>query len=304
MKKIFVTIILMFVQCLVYAQQKQILLYPKGVPNSKKAPTGYIEKIDSSNWISQVTEPTVTPYLPAKGVANGTAVVICPGGGYYVEVSEDEGADIARAFNKIGVAAFVLKYRLPSDSIMVDKTIGPLQDAQMAIFMIRKHASVWGVSPDKIGIIGFSAGGHLASTAGTHFEVSLIENKEHINLRPDFMMLIYPVITFGLMTHSVTSEKLIGKTPSAKLVDFFSNEKHVTANTPPTFLIHAADDRFVPVQNSLLFYNALLDAKVKAEMHIFQAGGHGFALENPKSRDKWFDWATNWLYQNGFLNPR
>lgn len=304
MKKVFVTVIIAFVQCLVYAQQKQILLYPKGAPNSKKTPAGYIEKIDSLNWISQVTEPAVTPYLPAKGIANGTAVVICPGGGYYVEVSEDEGSDIAKAFNKIGVAAFVLKYRLPSDYIMVDKTIGPLQDAQMAILMIRKHASEWGISPDKIGIIGFSAGGHLASTAGTHFEVPVIENKEHINLRPDFMMLIYPVITFGLTPHSVTSEKLIGKTPSAKLLDFFSNEKHVTTNTPPTFLIHAADDRFVPVQNSLLFYNALLDAKVKAEMHIFQAGGHGFALDNPKSHDKWFDWATNWLYQNGFLNPQ
>jgi acetyl esterase/lipase len=216
---------------------------------------------------------------------------------------ENEGSNIARAFNKIGVTAFVVKYRLPSDSIMVDKTIGPLQDAQQAVLMVRKNADKWGLKTDKIGIIGFSAGGHLASTAGTHFDKVVIVDKDNISVRPDFVMLLYPVISFGPMAHVGSRENLIGKTPTTDLVNLYSNEKQITSNTPPTFLVHAEDDDVVPVQNSLMFYDALLNAKVKAEMHLFQSGGHGFGLNNSKSKNKWMDWAKNWLEENGFIPP-
>jgi len=283
----------------VFAQQKPILLYPNGVPNSKKAPATYAEKREGYS-VSLVTAPTITPYFPEKGKANGTAVIVFPGGGYINLTVTYEGEDIAKAFNKIGVTAFVVKYRLPSDEIMVDKTIGPLQDAQRAIQIVRERASEWGVRPDKIGIIGFSAGGHLASTLATHFKKAVIANDKNISLRPDFAMLIYPVITFGPFAHAGSRENLIGKNPSQELVDLYSNEKQITPDTPPCFLIHAEDDDTVPVQNALLFYDALVKNKVKAEMHIFEEGGHGFGMNNPKNKDKWFDWAANWLNENGF----
>ncbi|WP_428327768.1 alpha/beta hydrolase [Mucilaginibacter sp.] len=282
------------------AQEKPMPLYPAGIPNAKPTPATYIEKNDKG-WATNVSIPTITPYLPEKGTSNGSSIIIFPGGGYAGLSMENEGSSIALAFNKIGVTAFLIKYRLPSDSIMVDKTIGPLQDAQQAVFTVRKNAVKWGLKADKIGIIGFSAGGHLASTEGTHFDKVLIDDKENISVRPDFMILLYPVISFGPMAHVGSRENLIGKTPSAAQVDLYSNEKQVTANTPPTLIIHAEDDNVVPVQNTLMFYDALLAAKVKAEMHVFEAGGHGFGLNNPKSKDKWIDWAKNWLDENGFL---
>lgn len=280
-------------------EQKPIPLYPHGVPNSKKAPDGYVEKREGYH-VSLVTEPTITPYFPAKDKANGTSIIVFPGGGYINLTVTYEGEDIAREFNKIGVTAFVVKYRLPDDAIMVDKTIGPLQDAQRAIQIVREKAAEWGIKPDKIGIIGFSAGGHLASTLATHFKRAVIPNDANISLRPDFAMLIYPVITFGPLAHTGSRDNLIGKNPSQELVDLYSNEKQITPDTPPCFLIHAEDDGAVPVQNSLLFYEALVKNNVKAEMHLFQGGGHGFGMINPKNKALWFDWAANWLKENGF----
>jgi len=301
-KQILTILILTATTTIAFSQeQKTLPLYPTGVPNSKPAPAGYAEKNDKF-WIFKVTSPTLTPYLPAKGTANGTAVVVCPGGGYAGLASGHEGIDIAKEFNKIGVTAFVLKYRLPSDSIMVDKTIGPLQDAQRAIQMVRENATQWGINPAKVGIIGFSAGGHLAATEGTHFDKVVIENKNNISVRPDFMMLIYPVITFGDKTHAGSRENLIGKTPSPEMVDLYSNEKQVMANTPPTFIVHAEDDDVVPVENALMMYDALLKNKVKTEMHLFPAGGHGFGLVNAKSKVLWFDWAKVWMGDSGLLN--
>ena len=302
MKIVLCALMLMGVAILTNAQEKPLLLYPNGVPNAKPTPKTYVEKINK-DWISYVITPTITPYLPASGTENGTAIVIFPGGGYSGLSMVNEGSSIAKAFNNIGVTAFVVKYRLPSDEIMVDKTIGPLQDAQQAVLMVRQNAAKWGLKADKIGIIGFSAGGHLASTAGTHFDKVLVDNKDNISVRPDFMMLLYPVISFGPLTHTGSRESLIGKTPTDDLVNLYSNEKQVTANTPPTFLVHAENDTVVPVQNSLMFYEALLNAKVKAEMHLFQEGGHGFGLNNSKSKNKWMDWAKNWLEENGFCPP-
>jgi acetyl esterase/lipase len=282
-----------------FAQQKPILLYPDGVPNSKKAPAAYVEKWDGLS-VSLVTEPTITPFFPEKGKATGTAIIVFPGGSYINLTTGYEGSDVAREFTKIGLVAFVVKYRLPHDDIMVDKTIGPLQDAERAIQIVRQRAKEWGINPAKVGILGFSAGGHLASTLDTHFDKVVIENKAGISLRPDFAMLIYPVISMGPFAHAISRGNLLGKNPSAETLELYSNEKQVTTNTPPTFLVHAEDDDVVPVQNSLLFYDALLHNNVKSEMHLFQAGGHGFGLNNPKSKDKWFDWAANWLNENGF----
>jgi acetyl esterase/lipase len=277
-----------------------IPLYPDGIPNSKPTPATYIEKNDGDH-ASVVSIPTMIPFFPEKGNANGAAVIICPGGGYGGLAIDKEGYAVAKEFNKIGVAAFVLKYRLPSDLIMVDKTVGPLQDAQTAIMVIRKNAAAWGVNPARIGIMGFSAGGHLASTAGTHFDRSVIDNKA-ISVRPDFMLLLYPVVTFeNDYVNKGSRDKLVGLTPTPDQITLYSNEKQITANTPPAFLVHAGDDKVVPVQNSTQFYDALLKAKVKTEMHLFQAGGHGFGLKNPTSKARWFDWCRDWMDANGFL---
>jgi acetyl esterase/lipase len=183
---------------------------------------------------------------------------------------------------------------------MVDKTIGPLQDAQAAMALVRSRAAEWGLNPNRIGIMGFSAGGHLASTEGTHFDKPVIENKG-VSLRPDFMILIYPVITFGELAHGGSKRGLIGATPAQDKVDLYSNEKQVTANTPITFIIHAQDDTTVPIQNTLMFYDALVKNKVPSEMHVYPAGGHGFGINNRKSKENWFDWCKGWMDTNGLL---
>jgi len=288
----------------VYAQNaKQISLYPNGVPNSKKGPDTYKEQ-DVNGRVSKVTEPTLIPLIPEKGTANGTAVIICPGGGYGFLAMTGEGFPAAKEFNKIGVTAFVLKYRLPSDDIMIDKTIGPLQDAQAAMALVRSRAAEWGLNPNRIGIMGFSAGGHLASTEGTHFTTAVFDNKANVSLRPDFMILIYPVITFGEFTHGGSKRALIGATPTQDKIDLYSNEKQVAANTPITFMIQAQDDTTVPIQNSLMFYDALVKNKVPSEMHIYPAGGHGFGINNRKSKENWFDACKGWMDTNGLLTAQ
>jgi acetyl esterase/lipase len=305
MKKISLSLAacLLLSSLLTFAQEAApIPLYTSGVPNSKPAPAGYVEPdITKVTMLNKVTVPTMTPFFPEKGKANGTAVIICPGGGYQNLAIKHEGFAVAQEFNKIGVTAFVLKYRLPSDLIMIDKTIGPLQDTEQAMLIIRTRAVEWGLNPNKIGIMGFSAGGHLASTFATHFDKVVIDNKAGVNLRPDFSILMYPVITFGEKTHRGSKNNLIGTNTSQNMVDLYSNEKQVTANTPITFIVHAADDDVVPIENTLMFYDALLKAKVKGEMHIFPTGGHGFGLNNRQSKAKWFDWCTTWMDTNGLL---
>lgn len=300
--KLFLLVVsLLSLNAKMYSQELAIPLYPNGVPNSKKAPADYIE-IKQGIDVRMVTDPSITPYFPAKDKAKGAAVIICPGGGYGFLAVEKEGSEVAKKFNSIGVTAFILKYRLPSDKIMVDKSIGPLQDAQRAIQLVRERAKEWGIDPVKIGIIGFSAGGHLASTAGTHFQNVLIPNPKQTSVRPDFMMLIYPVITFGEFAHRGSQVKLTGQDATPAQIDLYSNEKQVTTLTPPTFLVHSENDKHVPVQNSLRFYEALLKADVKAEMHLYQSGSHGYGLNNGTTPDKWFDRCENFLIQNGFIS--
>ncbi|HWB94464.1 MAG TPA: alpha/beta hydrolase [Puia sp.] len=293
----------------VNTQAQQILpLYgDQPIPNSK--PAADQEKIDTSKTppyrlsYSKVSHPTLAVYLPPAGTANGTAVVVCPGGGYVHLAMTHEGIDVARWLNSLGVAAFVLKYRLPSDETMIDKTIGPLQDAQRAIQLVRQRAGDWGVDPSRVGIMGFSAGGHLASTAGTHFDQAVIDNKDHISLRPDFMVLLYPVISFAdSIAHRGSRDYLLGKNPDPAKVLAYSNELRVTAQTPPTFLVHDEDDRTVMVVNSLYFYEALVKNHVPAELTIYPRGGHGFGLHNPTTgADQWPDRLADWMKVNGWV---
>lgn len=282
-------------------QEKIIPLYSGEIPNSKTIPKDYKEVEDTiRGFFANVSIPTLTVYTPKKGTENGTAVIIFPSGGYRVVV--DDGADIAKAFMKKGITAFVLKYRLPNDEIMQDKSIAPLQDAQMAIKLVRTHAKDYNINTNKIGFVGLSAGGHVATTEATHLYNIVIDNKEMVNLRPDFLILLYPVISFTQRKVTATITKLLGTSPSEDSLNLFSNEMHVDTNTPPAFLLHAADDERVPVEHSLLFFEALQNAKVKSELHILQNGGHAFALEHPTRSDEWFNWCIEWLNDNGFIN--
>jgi acetyl esterase/lipase len=238
-------------------------------------------------------------YLPKK--PNGTAVIICPGGGYGILSLVQEGVKVAEKLNEIGVAAFVLKYRLPSDLIMVDKTMGPLQDALQAMYLVRKNASLWGINPAKIGIMGFSAGGHLAASVSVHYNDLKVQNQEQISLRPDFSILIYPVISFGTVTHAGSVKNLLGENPTAAQRSYFSSQNYVNGQTPPAFLVHANNDASVPVKNSILYNEALTKFKVPAEMHIYPAGGHGFGLQNKTTKDDWFERLKNWMESNQWL---
>src|SRR5690606_10125250 len=217
-----------------------IKLYQK-VPGQKKSDNYKEETVLRKNGtylISKVTDPNLRYYSPKGERRTDAAVVICPGGGYGGLAISHEGYDVAEKFAAMGVSAFVLKYRLPSDEIMEDRKNGPLQDVQQAIKYVRENASKYGINPNKIGIMGFSAGGHLASTASTHFERVVIENKNGTSVRPDFSILIYPVITFGEFTHKGSRKNLIGDNASQDLIDLYSNEKQVTVKTPITFMVH------------------------------------------------------------------
>ena len=196
------------------------------------------------------------------------------------------------------VAAFVLKYRLPSDAIMTDKSTGPLQDAQQAIKLVRENAVKWNIDPAKIGIMGFSAGGHLASTVATHFEKALIDNPKGISLRPDFQVVVYPVITMQqALTHRDSRKQLLGEQPSQQLVDLFSNELQVKENTPPAYITHAADDNVVDVDNSINYFEALRRHKVPVEMHVYPKGGHGFIF----GRKGWMTPLLVWMKQSKII---
>lgn len=296
-----------FIFCILFiffcqAQTRLIPLYLHGIPNSKEVPPDYVEQTDSAGLIRNVSAPAMQAYFPEKDKANGTAVIIFAGGGYFV-LAPKKCIELAKAFNALGVAAFVVKYRLPSTKIMKDKTIGPLQDAQTAIKIVRKGARDWNINPFKIGMIGLSAGGHLVSTAGTQLTRVVIENRENISLRPDFMILLYPVIIYDPQV-SRTRENLIGKKPSQKALNLYSTDKHVGRHTPPTYLVHAADDDVIPVKNSLRFFEAMLKAHVPGELHVLQSGGHGFGISDPESKNNWFSGCLNWMQKNDLLPSR
>ena len=275
-------LLLLLVVSNVSAQDTIIPLWPKDkIPNQIKNSEKEVHEQDEILRISKVQMPAIEVYLPSKRDATGEAVLIFPGGGYGILAYDWEGTDIAKFLNSKGIAGIVVKYRLPSDVSQKDKKYVPLIDAQRAIRLVRNNAEKFNIESDKIGIIGFSAGGHLASTLGTHFNEKVykaVDEMDNESARPDFMALGYPVISFGEMTHQGSKRNLIGENPSIDMVDYFSNEKQVTEETPPTFLLHATDDTVVPVENSLLFYKAVKEKGVSATMHIYPKGGHGFGL--------------------------
>ena len=304
MKKYFLYLFFLISLSVSAVAQKVLPLYPDTIPNAIASQEEEVveTKDDGVVIISKITKPTIAVYLPAKRKSTGTAVIIFPGGGYWVNAYKHEGTDVAKQFAAMGVAAFVVKYRIPNDATMVNRAIGPLQDAQQAIKMVRENAATWGIDPQRIGVMGFSAGGHLASTAGTHFKQTYIPNASNTSLRPDFMILIYPVISFVPgVGHAGSAEQLLGKQPSQEKLASCSNELQVTAQTPPAFLVHATDDDGVSPLNSIVFYEALLKHKVPAELHLYQTGGHGFGMYIKGSRELWMERCENWLATNGWL---
>jgi acetyl esterase/lipase len=264
------------------------LLWPEGAP-------GAVGNQDAD-------KPSLSIYLPAPGKSNGTAVVVCPGGGYGGLAVLHEGRQVAYWYNSFGVTAFVLKYRVAPRY----HHPAPLSDAQRALRWVRSHAAEFGVAPDRIGIMGFSAGGHLTSTAGTHYDKgnpSAADPIERASCRPDFLVLCYPVISLTTeYTHRGSLRNLLGDNPDPKLVESLSSEKQVTADTPPTFLFHTSADTGVPSQNSVLFYLALREKGVPAEMHIYERGPHGVGLAPfEPGLSTWSDRLKDWMKQRGLL---
>jgi acetyl esterase/lipase len=270
----------------------------KSVANKQKSTRG----ADNIERISNVTIPSYRFYPAPTTTSPKACVVICPGGGYRILASSHEGYDIAAKFNEIGVSALVLYYRLPEDSAQVEKKYAPLQDAQSAIALLRTNALKWNVDPAKIGIMGFSAGGHLAATVATHFSKDYSGLHAGVNLRPDFQILLYPVISMRPFGHGGSKLSLLGKNPTEEELSLFSNEEQVTSETPKAFVVHASDDNAVPLKNSLLYAERLTANKVPVDLHVYAKGGHGFGLNNKTtSGDLWFDRLITWMKANQLL---
>lgn len=289
----------------IVAQNQTIIPLWSKIPNEIKAPD-YKEKeeiIDGKVMsTSLVSIPTLSIFLPAVSKPNQTAILIFPGGGYQHLAIDKEGTKVAQWLNSLGIAAFVVKYRLPNDKIMKNKTIGPLQDAQEAVRYVRQNAAKYNIDATKIGIMGFSAGGHLASTLATHYDDKVYETASNISARPDFSLLIYPVITMvNEVTHKGSQNNLLGSTASQELLDYFSSEKRVTTQTPTTFLVHATDDTTVLAENSINYYLALKRNNVPAELHLYEKGGHGFGLGVKDTSKFWTRDCEEWLKSRGLL---
>ncbi len=273
------------------SEAQEIPLWPEGAPGALGTDEDDV--------------PTLTIRLASPDKANGAAVVICPGGGYWGLAMDHEGRQVADWLNEAGVSGFILKYRHAPKY----KHPRPLQDAQRAVRMVRARAKEWNVDPNRIGILGFSAGGHLASTAGTHFDDGVpddVDPVERVSCRPDFMVLVYPVVSFTTeYTHEGSMKNLLGEEPDPELVQSLSNENQVTENTPPTFLMHTNGDTGVPSENSVLFYLALRKAGVPAEMHIYQEGKHGFGLApDDPVLSTWPARCIDWMKVNGMLEKQ
>ena len=301
MKQLFCIIFLLIVLKSNAQSIAEMELYKGKVPNSINAlnKENTVTGTDGVMRVAKVSVPSITMFKPVQ--QNGMAVIICPGGGYTYLSWNKEGTKIAEEFNKWGITAFVLRYRLPDDTTMIDKSVAPLQDAQQAVRLVRSNATEWGINRGQVGIMGFSAGGHVASTAATHFTFKAdSKNADTIPVRPDFAILIYPVISFDTsFGHKGSRNKLIGTNPTPDQTAFFSNELQVTSATPPIFLVHTADDKTVPVENSIRFYQACIKNKVSVEMHLYPKGGHGFGMNNTTTADSWMERLKNWLAELG-----
>ena len=281
--------------------QEFIPLWPDG-----NKPNANGKKITDSLFnerIWRVATPGIYAFVVPKSENKGTAVLICPGGGYERLSHMYNGFNLAKWYNSIGVNALVLIYRLPHQQDLQQMQLAPLQDAQRAMRLIRANASKWNIKTDKIGVMGVSAGGHVASTLATHFEdVSSVKDYlDTFSYRANFMILLSPVISMGKYAHPGSKKYFIGPDSTKQMMDKYSNELQVSSATPPTFIVHALNDSSVKVQNSLFFYNALIDKDVNASIHIFPQGGHGIRLDdNPGSTDLWMNLLELWLKEAGF----
>lgn len=298
-----VNILLLFIGMEINAQEKTILLWEGKIP--EEIIVNYEEteiyKDNELQSVSKVTVPTITIYTPSEIKANGTAVIIFPGGGYSHLSMNKEGKKVAKWLNSLGITAYLLKYRMPDDRTMKDKTIGPLQDAQEAVRMVRRNAKKWNLDASKIGVMGFSAGGHLAATLSTHFTEITYDSIENTSSRPDFTILIYPVISMqNEIANKGSKEKLLGLNPSSELIKKFSCDLNVNADTPKTFIVHATDDQSVPVENSINYYLALKNNKIQCELHLYEKGGHGFGLGLIDTSKNWTQDCENWLKNNSY----
>jgi acetyl esterase/lipase len=282
MKKLLSFLLIAFLIAPLSAQNQIVPLWEGDPPNYRE--TGEVTIFDTADIVRvrNVQKPDIAVFLPSKKNATGEAVVICPGGGYGILAYDWEGSDIARWLNSHGIAAFVLKYRLPGSKSNIVPHKSPLLDAQRAMRLVRYHADKWNVDAEKVGVMGFSAGGHLASTLSTHFDAGDPENNDPVereSSRPDFSVLVYPVVSFTKeYTHEGSRENLLGKDADPELVKHFSNELQVNEFTPPAILIHSGDDLVVPVENSMVYYHALQKLGINSELHIYPYGGHGYSL--------------------------
>ena len=276
------------------------------VPNYQYS--GDVEVADTTDIvrIRLVQSPNIAVYLPSKKNATGQAVIICPGGGYQILAYDWEGTDVAKWFNSKGIAAIVLKYRLPTSKSNRIPHLSPLLDAKRALRLTRFYAHEWNIDPDQIGIMGFSAGGHLASTLSVRFDYGDPDNPDLVeqqSCRPSFSLLIYPVISANPeISHKGSFRNLIGTDTSDPLYNFYSNELHIEEDTPPAILIHSADDKSVPAENSIVYFKALIRKDIPAELHIYPYGGHGFSLAIGKGYlSGWTDRCIEWI--NHITNP-
>lgn len=257
--------------------------------------------------IWRVGTPGMYAFLVPKGENKGTTVLICPGGGYERLSYLYNGFNFAKWFNAHGINAFVLLYRLPHQTDLKNGQIGPLTDAQRAVKLLKANAAKWSLAADKIGVMGVSAGGHVATTLATYpTDVSAIRDSlDGVSSRPHFMILLSPVVTMGAYAHKGSKKLFMGADTTAATVRRFSSEQQVTVNTPPTFLVHAQNDSSVNVRNSLYFFNALIEKGVQASLHVFPQGGHGIGLsDNPGSTDLWLDLLYRWLVEKEFVVPK
>lgn len=282
--------------------QEFLPLYPAQIPNYINVPDS-VKSVTTNGIlrISNVTIPKYAFFKAEKAQKLAPCVIICPGGGYGILAASHEGSDVALKLNAMGIHAIVLHYRLPNAKAQINKSIAPIQDAQQAINLVRQNAQKWGIDSDKVGIMGFSAGGHLASTAATHFENDYAGKSNHLSLRPDFQILLYPVITMKEFGHQGSKNNLIGAKAKIDTVDLFSNELRVSSKTPMAFLVHASDDLAVPVKNSLIYAEALAYHGVPVSLHIYPAGGHGFGMNNKTTSENWMDRLYTWFKDHAIL---
>lgn len=300
MKRLFFSMLAFSFMLSVFPQNKIIPLWEGDPPNYQE--TGEVTIWDTSDIVRvrNVQMPDMAVFLPSKKNATGEAVIICPGGGYHILAYDWEGSDIARWFNSKGIAAVVLKYRLPISASNKIPHKSPLMDAQRAMRLVRHHAGQWNIDPLKVGIMGFSAGGHLASTLSTHYDAGDPDNADPVerqSCRPDYSILIYPVISFDSeVSHSGSARALLGENPDEEMLRFFSNDLQVNDNTPPAILIHSQDDKSVPIENSIRYYKALVENGISSEIHTYPYGGHGYSLAIGKGHlSTWPDRVIDWI---------